>query len=160
LQAKGWFTHQEIDQRAGANLNPAAPNPFPSSTLFSYEEFNNGGVDIRLRKLWGDDTIFRGSALTFGTVVYHGDAPFQRYTLNEETSGPNFLFAPRVTTSDLVQLDQSRTSNYQSIFFEDLVRIGKFHMVGSFRLDHEDVEVDSAAAPWASDGSSHWTGKH
>ncbi len=96
LQAKGWFTHQEIDQRAGANLNPAAPNPFSSGTLFSYEEFNNGGVDIRLRKLWGDDTIFRGSALTFGTVVYHGDAPFQRYTLNEETSGPNFLFAPRV----------------------------------------------------------------
>ncbi len=165
LQAKGWFTHQEIDARAAANLRPGAPNPFPLSTLFSYEEFNNGGVDIRLRKLWGDDTIFRGSALTFGTVVYHGDAPFQRYTLTEQTSGPNFLFAPRGTTSDLVQLDQSRTSNYQSIFFEDLVRIGKFHMVGSFRLDHEDVEVDSSAAPWlvpvpptgpASISADHW----
>jgi Fe(3+) dicitrate transport protein len=165
LQAKGWFTHQEIDQRAGANLNPAAPNPFPLSTLFSYEEFNNGGVDIRLRKLWGDGTILKGSALTFGTVGYDGDAPFQRCTLTEETSGPNFLFAPRGTTSDLVQLDQSRTSNYQSIFFEDLVRIGKFHMVGSFRLDHEDVEVDSSAAPWlatvpptgpASISADHW----
>ncbi|MGC1323361.1 MAG: TonB-dependent receptor [Candidatus Udaeobacter sp.] len=165
LQAKGWFTHQEIDARAAANLNPGAPHPFPTSTLFSYEEFNNGGADIRLRKLWGDDTIFRGSALTMGTVIYHGDAPFQRYTLNEDTSGPNFLYAPRGTTSDNVQLDQSRTSDYQSIFFEDLVRIGKFHMVGSFRLDHEDVEVDSTFAPWlatnpptgpASISADHW----
>jgi Fe(3+) dicitrate transport protein len=165
LQAKGWFTHQEIDARTAANNKPGAPNPFPSSTLFSYEEFNNGGVDIRLRKLWGDDTIFRGSALTMGTVVYHGDAPFQRYTLTDETSGPDFLNAPRGTTSDIVPLDQSRTSNYQSIFFEDLIRIGKFHMVGSFRLDHEDVEVDSSAAPWlatvpptgpASISADHW----
>jgi Fe(3+) dicitrate transport protein len=165
LQAKGWFTHQEIDARTAANNNPGAPHPFPSSTLFGYEEFNNGGADIRLRKLWGDGTIFKGSAFTAGTVVYHGDAPFQRYTLNEETSGPDFLTASRGTTSDIVPLDQSRTSNYQSIFFEDLIRIGKFHMVGSFRLDHEEVEVDSAAAPWlatvpptgpASISADHW----
>jgi Fe(3+) dicitrate transport protein len=165
LQAKGWFTHQEIDARTAANNNPGAPHPFPSSTLFSYEEFNNGGADIRLRKLWGDGTIFKGSALTFGGVVYHGDAPFQRYTLTDETSGPDFLTASRGTTSDIVPLDQSRTSNYQSIFFEDLIRIGKFHMVGSFRLDHEDVEVDSSAAPWlatvpptgpASISADHW----
>jgi len=165
LQAKGWFTHQEIDARTAANNNPGAPHPFPSSTLFGYEEFNNGGADIRMRKLWGDGTIFKGSALTFGGVVYHGDAPFQRYTLTEETSGPDFLTASRGTTSDIVPLDQSRTSNYQSIFFEDLIRIGKFHMVGSFRLDHEDVEVDSSAAPWlatvpptgpASISADHW----
>jgi Fe(3+) dicitrate transport protein len=45
------------------------------------------------------------------------------------------------------------------------VRIGKFHMVGSFRLDHEDVEVDSTFAPWlgtmppsgpASISADHW----
>jgi Fe(3+) dicitrate transport protein len=165
LLAKGWFTHQEIDARTAANNNPGAPHPFPSSTLFSYEEFNNGGADIRFRKLWGDGTLFKGSALTFGGVVYHGDAPFQRYTLTDQTSGPDFLTASRGTTSDIVPLDQSRTSNYQSIFFEDLIRIGKFHMVGSFRLDHEDVEVDSSAAPWlatvpptgpASISADHW----
>jgi hypothetical protein len=61
-------THQEIDARTAANLNPGAPNPFPASTLFSYEEFNNGGGDIRLRKLWGDGTIFKGSPLTFGAL--------------------------------------------------------------------------------------------
>ena len=74
--------------------------------------------------------------------------PFIRYTLTEETNGPDFLFASRGSTSDIIPLDQSRTADYQAFFIEDLIRIGKFHMVGSFRLDHENVEVDSAAAPW------------
>jgi Fe(3+) dicitrate transport protein len=148
LLAKGWFTHQEIDARTAANFTPGRPHPFPSSTTFGYETFNNGGADIRFRKLWGDDTIFRGSALTFGGVVYHGDAPFIRYSLNEENSGPDFLTASRGSTSDIIPLDQSRTADYQAFFIEDLVRIGKFHMVGSFRLDHETVEVDSTHAPW------------
>jgi len=148
LQAKGWFTHQEIDARTGANFKPGVPQPFPSSTTFGYEDFNNGGADIRFRKRWGDDTIFKGSALTFGGVVYHGDAPFIRYTLTEETDGPDFLTASRGSTSDVIPLDQSRTADYQAFFIEDLVRIGKFHMVGSFRLDHETVDVDSTHAPW------------
>ena len=123
------------------------------------------GADIRFRKLWGDGSIFRGSALTFGTVVYHGDAPFQRYTLNEDNSGPDFLtrHAARPRTSSLSI--NPGPSNYQAIFIEDLVRIGKFHMVGSFRLDHENVEVDSTFAPWlatdpptgpASISADHW----
>jgi Fe(3+) dicitrate transport protein len=142
LQAKGWFTHQEIDARTAANFTPGRPHPFPSSTTFGYETFNNGGADIRFRKLWGDDSIFKGSALTFGGIVYHGDAPFIRYTLNEENSGPDFLTASRGSTSDIIPLDQSRTADYQAFFIEDLVRLGKLHMVGSFRLDHETVEVD------------------
>jgi Fe(3+) dicitrate transport protein len=148
LQAKGWFTHQEIDARTAANFKPGVPDPFPSSTTFGYEDFNNGGADIRFRKLWGNETIFRGSALTFGGVVYHGDAPFIRYTLTEENNGPDFLTASRGSTSDVIPLDQSRTADYQAFFVEDLVRIGKFHMVGSFRLDHENVQVDSTHAPW------------
>lgn len=148
LQAKGWFTHQEIDSRTAPNNAPGARNPFPSSTTFGYEDFNNGGADIRFRKLWGDGTIFKGSALTFGGVVYHGDAPFIRYTLTEETNGPDFLTASRGSTSDIIPLDQSRTADYQAFFIEDLIRIGKFHVVGSFRLDHENVEVDSTHAPW------------
>ncbi len=87
--------------------------------------------------------MFRGSALTFGGVVYHGDAPFQRYTLNNANTGPGFLYAPRGTTSGLVTLDQDRTADYQAFFIEDLIRIGKFHIVPSFRLDHESVDVDA-----------------
>ena len=58
-------------------------------------------------------------------------------------TGPGFLYAPRGTTSAAVTLDQDRTADYQSIFIEDLIRIGKFHIVPSFRLDHESVDVDA-----------------
>ena len=93
---KAWFTHQEIDARAAANLTGnVVTGADPTSTVFGYETFNNGGVDLRVRKNWGEDTIFRGSTLTFGGVVYHGDAPFTRYTLNASNFGPNFLYAPR-----------------------------------------------------------------
>src|SRR5947209_6724956 len=155
MEAKGWYTHQEIDSRAAGNLGPpAAVNPtvFPTSTTFGYEEFNNGGVDLRFRKKWGDDSIFRGSALTFGAVVYHGDAPFTRYNLNAADLA-NFLYAPRGTISDIPShftLDQDRTAEYQAFFVENVFRFGKFHIVPSFRLDHETVEVDSDSAPWLS----------
>lgn len=160
MQAKGWLTHQDIDARSAGNLSPAGANP--TSTVFGYEEFENGGVDLRFRKKWGGDTMFRGSALTFGGVVYHGEAPFDRYTLNNANTGPNFLYAPRGTTSPLIPLEQDRSADYQAIFIEDLIRIGKFHIVPSFRLDHENVEVDSTHAPYVGNGppqsisADHW----
>ena len=156
MQAKGWFTHQDIDSRSAANLAPATslnPTTFPTSTTFGYEEFNNGGFDLRFRKRWGEGSMFKGSALTFGGLVYHGEAPFQRYTLNNTAGsrgnvGPTFLYAPRGTTSGSIPLDQDRSADYQAFFIEDLIRIGSFHIVPSFRLDHENVEVDSTFAPW------------
>jgi Fe(3+) dicitrate transport protein len=172
MQAKGWYTHQDIDARSGANLtNPpntgfTNPTQVPGSTTFGYEEFNNGGVDLRFRKKWGDDTMFRGSALTFGGVAYHGDAPFTRYTLTQDNTGnPGFLYSPRGTTVPdgftrtgtmglrtipNIPLEQDRTADYQAVFIENVFRLGKFHIVPSFRLDHENVEVDSAHAPWLS----------
>ncbi len=151
VQAKGWYTHQDIDSRAAGNI--AADGSFPTSTVFGYEEFNNGGADVRARLKWGEDTMFRGSALTFGGLVYHGDAPFHRYNLDATNAGPGFLFAPRDTTSSAVLLDQSRTADYQSFFAEGLIRLGKFHIVPSFRLDHENVEVDATVAPYFTPGS-------
>jgi Fe(3+) dicitrate transport protein len=151
MQAKGWFTHQDIDARSANNLGPTTalmPTVLPTSTTFGYEEFNNGGVDLRFRKKWGEGTMFKGSALTFGGVAYHGEAPFSRYTLNNANTGANFLYAPRGTTSTAIPLLQDRTADYQAFFIEDLIRIGSFHIVPSFRLDHENVEVDSTYAPW------------
>ena len=156
VQAKAWFTHQDIDSRTAANLSATAPNPTPPpTTTFGYEEFNNGGVDLRFRKKWGEGTMFRGSALTFGGVVYHGDAPFTRYTVAD-------IYAPRGTTSSITPLDQSRTADYQAFFIENLFRLGSFHIVPSFRLDHENVEVDSTHAPYVGMGppqsisADHW----
>ncbi|HZE13070.1 MAG TPA: TonB-dependent receptor plug domain-containing protein, partial [Chthoniobacterales bacterium] len=155
MQAKGWFTHQDIDSRSANNLGPATslnPTVLPTSTTFGYEEFNNGGLDLRFRKKWGEGTMFKGSSLTFGGVVYHGEAPFRRYNLTAANTGANFLYAPRGTTAPdpNVLLDQDRTADYQAFFVEDLIRIGSFHIVPSFRLDHENVEVDSSRAPWLS----------
>ncbi len=140
LQVKGWFTHQDIDSRTAANIDPIT-GAFPTSTTLGYEAFNNGGVDARVRKRWGEETMFKGSALTFGGLIYHGDAPFQRYRSMD-------LDAPRGETTSDVTLDQDRTADYQAFFIENLFRLGKFHLVGSFRLDHENVEVDSQVAPF------------
>lgn len=154
IQAKAWYTHQDIDARTGGNLVVRPGEVFgafpPPTTQFAYEGFDNGGVDLRFRKKWGEGTMFRGSALTFGGVAYHGDAPFTRYTLNLTTSGVDFLYAPRGSTSPIIPLEQDRTADYQAFFIEDLFRIGQFHIVPSFRLDHENVQVDSAHAPWLS----------
>lgn len=167
FQAKGWYTHQDIDARSAGNLGLARPTDIfgtvlPTSTLFAYEEFNNGGVDLRARLKWGEGTMFRGSAVTFGGTVYHGDAPFQRYTLSSANYPGNFLYAPRGSKANTLQringvltdigptLDQDRTADYQAFFTEALFRMGNFHIVPSFRLDHEKVQVDSAAAPWLS----------
>ena len=124
------------------------------------------GVDIRFRKLWGDDTIFKGSASRWAPLFIMAMRRFSDTRLNEDNSGPNFLYRvtrhrPR-TSSLSINRGPPIISRY---LFEDLVRIGKFHMVGSFRLDHEDVEVDSSAAPWlvpvpptgpASISADHW----
>jgi Fe(3+) dicitrate transport protein len=148
MQATGWYTHQEIDSRAAANLSPTGVPPM--STTLQLEEFNNGGFDLRFRKFWGDDTWFKGSALTFGGTVFHGDAPFNRYRdMN--------LFASRDDTSGTHTLDQSRNSDYQTFFIENIFRIGKFHIVPSFRLDHESVDVDTAIGPNFGDRSADHT---
>ena len=135
LQAKGWYTHQDIDSR---NQSFRGEPPFP--TTLQTDEFNNGGADIRLRLKWGDDTFLKGSALTFGGTIYHGDAPLNRYSTFD-------LTADRFDTSGTHTLDQSRNSDYQAFFIENIFRIGKFHVVPSFRLDHESVDVDTAIGP-------------
>ena len=96
--------------------------------------------DIRFRNNWGEGTILKGSTLTFGGTVYHGDAPLNRYSTFD-------LTADRFDTSGIHTLDQSRNSDYQAFFVENIFRFGKFHVVPSFRLDHESVDVDTAIGP-------------
>lgn len=133
LEGKGWFTYQAIDNRTAAVLGPNGQ--LPTSTTIQSENYYNGGVDIRMRKRWG-----QGNALTFGGMVYHGDAPFQQY-INPD------LFADRDDTGT-TRLDQDRTSDYQAFFVENIFRFGPFHIVPSFRLDHETVEVDENVSPF------------
>ena len=80
--------------------------------------------DIRLRKRWGEDTILGGSALTFGTVIYHGDAPFEQF-INPD------LFADR-DAGGVTRLNQDRNSNYQAFFAENIFRFGRFMLCRHF----------------------------
>lgn len=141
LQAKGWYTHQEIDSRG---------LPFLVD-----QDFDNGGGDVRLRKNWGDGTMFKGSTLTFGGTVFHGDAPYTQYLIFDPSLGRDDTPGP---TQGFLRLKQSRDSDYQAIFAEDLIRIGKFHIVPSFRLDHESVEVDKEGGTFnaLNADADHW----
>ncbi len=135
MQAKGWFTHQDIDNR---NQSFRGAPPFP--TTLQNDEFNNFGGDLRFRWNWGAGTALKGSTLTFGGTVYHGDAPLNRFSTFD-------LTADRFDISGVHTLDQSRNSDYQAFFIENIFRFGKFHVVPSFRLDHESVEVDTNIGP-------------
>lgn len=139
LKAKGWFTYQAVDNRSAPGLSPTgAP---PTTTTIQSENYYNGGVDLRLLKRWGDGTMLRGSALTFGGVVYHGEAPFMQF-INPD------LYADRNDTGT-TRLDQDRSTDYQSFFAENIFRFGPFHIVPSFRLDHETVEVNENVTPFS-----------
>lgn len=143
LQAKLWFTSLELDTRSAADttFNAKTGLPMlPGSTQFQYEDFTQGGADLRLRLKWGEGSIFRGSALTFGGTVYHSDAPFQQFISNDLYGGRG--------TEGTTRLDQDRNSDYQAVFIENVFRFGKFHIVTSFRLDHEQVQVSENVSPF------------
>jgi Fe(3+) dicitrate transport protein len=152
FQGKVWFTNQDIDSRGAPRFSQVQPPPAPPTMVvpLSIENFWNGGADLRVRKNWGEDTIFKGSTLTLGGVVYHGEGPFQQWV------NPN-LDASR-NDGGIPTLNQDRSSDYQAFFGEDLIRLGKFHIVGSFRLDHETVDVDTNVGrfgPGTAD-ADHW----
>ena len=119
--------HQEIDARAAANTNPGAPHPFPTSILFGMRNSEwwdrHTAPQVMGRRPHAQERIHGGHhCLSWRCAVS------AIHVERKDNSGPYFhCYASRSATSDLVQLDQSRTSNYQSIFFKDLVRIGKFH---------------------------------
>ncbi len=136
VQAQGYFTFLELDTRSTGNLNAAGVPP--ATTQIQNEDFIQGGLDLRARLKWG-----RGNALTFGGVVFHGEAPFQQYTF----ANPAGLSAGRDAVSANVRLNQDRVADYQSFFVENVFRWGKFHAVPSFRLDHENVAIDETVKP-------------
>lgn len=139
FEGKAWFTYQAVDNRSAAALGP--DGELPATTTIQAENYYNGGADLRLRKLWGDNTLFRGSALTFGGVVYHGEAPFMQFISPD-------LFADRNDTGVSTRLDQDRSTDYQAFFAENIFRLGPFHVVPSFRLDHETVDVTENVTPF------------
>jgi Fe(3+) dicitrate transport protein len=134
LEGKLWFTYQDLASRsANATL---APQPPPTSTTLQDEQFRTSGVDVRLRKKWG-----QGNAFTVGTVLFHGDDPFRQWTSTD-------LYVDRNDHSGTPRLVQARSSDYASVFAENVFRLPhEFHIVPSIRLERERVAVDETVKP-------------
>ncbi|RUL78146.1 TonB-dependent receptor family protein [Dyella choica] len=134
LEAKLWFTYQDLVSRAAkAQLPGQAP---PGSTTLQDDAFRTYGTDVRLRKNWG-----HGNAFTIGTVLYHGSDPFRQW------SSPN-LVAARDDHSGVQILNQRRSTQYASLFAENVFRLPhRIHIVPSVRLERERVAVDETVHP-------------
>jgi Fe(3+) dicitrate transport protein len=129
-EAKIWASWQDLYQRSA----PAGPSP--ATTTLQDEKFHASGLDWRVRKRWGE-----GNALTLGTTLYHDDAPLRQWTSSDIT-------APRGSQVGTPRLDQARSDWYEAIFAENVFRLpGRWHIVPSFRLDHETIRIDETVRP-------------
>jgi Fe(3+) dicitrate transport protein len=130
VEAKLWAAWQELYQRS------AAAGAHPVSTTLVDEQFHSQGADVRFRKRWG-----KGNALTFGTVLYHDDAPFRQWTSSDIT-------ADFGTKSGTPRLNQARDAWYGAVFAENVFRLpGRWHLVPSVRLEHEKIRIDESVRP-------------
>ena len=129
-EAKVWSSWQTLYQRS------AGAGPAPATTTLVEEKFHSEGLDWRFRKRWG-----RGNALTFGTVLYHDDAPFRQWTSTD-------ILAPRGSHDGTPRLDQARDSWYGAVFAENVFRLpGRWHVVPSVRIEHERIRIDETVRP-------------
>ena len=129
-EAKLWAAWQTLYQRSAANGSA------PTSTTLQDEQFRNQGLDWRFRKRWG-----HGNALTFGTVLYHDDAPFRQWTSTD-------VLAPRDSEDGAPRLNEAREDWYGAIFAENVFRLpGRWHIVPSFRLEHEWIRINETVRP-------------
>jgi len=129
-EAKLWAASQRLYSRS------AAPGPSPATTTLQDDKFRSEGLDWRFRKRWG-----KGNALTFGTVLYHDDAPFQQWTSADIT-------APFGSHEGTTRLNQARDAWYGAVFAESVFRLpGRWHIVPSFRLEHEKIRIDESVRP-------------
>ncbi|MBM7127531.1 TonB-dependent receptor family protein [Dyella flava] len=134
LEAKLWFTYQDLVSRTANAQLPGQPPP--SSTTLQDEAFRTYGTDIRLRKNWG-----QGNAFTVGTVLYHGNDPFRQW------SSPDLMVA-RDDHSGTQILNENRNSQYESLFAENVFRLPhRIHFVPSVRLENERIAVDETVRP-------------
>lgn len=129
-ETKFWATWQDLYQRS------AAAGASPATTTLQDEAFHSQGLDWRFRKRWG-----KGNALTFGGVFYHDNAPFRQWTSTD-------IQAPRGSEDGTPRLDQARDDWYGALFAENVFRLpGRWHIVPSFRLDHEYIRIDESVRP-------------
>lgn len=135
---KLWAAYQAQDNRAanGPVAPDLAPQPPPTSTTLSDEQYRTAGVDLRVRKKWG-----QGNAFTAGTVLFHGNDPWREWTDTD-------LYVDRYDRSGTPRLRQNRQSDYYAVFAENVFRLPhEIHIVPSVRLEQERVAIDETVKP-------------
>lgn len=134
LTGKLWFAYQDLASRSASGV--LAWQPPPSSTTLQDEQFRTQGLDVRMRHRWG-----QGNAFTVGTVLFHGNDPFRQWSSSN-------LYVDRYDRSGTPRLVQARTSDYFSVFAENVFRLPhEIHIVPSVRLERERVAVDESVRP-------------
>jgi Fe(3+) dicitrate transport protein len=129
-ETKLWSAWQDLYTRA------APAGRAPATTTLQDDRFHSEGLDWRFRKRWG-----RGNALTFGTTLYHDNAPFKQWTSADVT-------APHGSEEGTPRLDQARHDWYGALFAENVFRLpGRWHIVPSVRVDHEEISIDESVRP-------------
>ena len=130
---KVWTGYQDLVTRADSYSG--ASTPVGTGATLASQKFHYTGLDGRLLHHWGT-----GSAFTVGYTAYTSDSPYT------EINSANPLIAPYGSSGSLFYNDERRT-RYAAIFAENLYRIGRFHVVTSARLEHEQLETRETAAP-------------
>lgn len=130
---KVWTGYQDLVTRADTYANTGTP--VGTAATLASQKFHYTGLDGRFLHHWG-----KGSAFTVGYTLYTSTSPYT------ELKSPDALIAPYGASGALFYNDQRRT-RYAAIFAENLYRYGRFHVVTSARLEHEQLDTHETAAP-------------
>lgn len=107
------------------------------------QEFATGGADLRMRReydAWGS----QDHVLSAGIFYYHSDSP----RIEERGTEPDAV-------SGVLRKDSDRTSDYLSVFLENLFRFGKLSVTPGVRFENiwqsiqEKTNADKTTVPLA-----------
>lgn len=133
LVTKLWGGYHDQASRAAAGFVP--PQPRPATTTLQDLQFRYVGLDSRLLQRWGS-----GNAFTIGVTGYHSEDPLRQFTSRD-------LEVDRYDRAGTPRSRQDRSVNYEAIFAENVFRFGKWHLVPSVRVEHEQVNIVESVKP-------------
>lgn len=127
---KIWAGYQDLVTRADQYSGTRA-----SAALLAAQKFHYSGLDGRFLHHWG-----QGSAFTLGYTAYASNSPYTEITSAEALIGP-------YGTSGALLYHAERRTRYVALFGDNLWRFGRFHLLTSVRVDHEQLYAHETAAP-------------
>ena len=128
---KAWGGDQDVVTRADTD----AGTGIATGATLARQRCHYTGLDGRFLRHWG-----QGSAFTVGYTADISDSPYT------QLKSPDALIAPYGSSGSLFYNDSRRT-RYAAIFAENLYRVGRFHVVTSARLEHEQLSTRETAVP-------------